>query len=266
MGGQKIVVTRKLECTDGVVYDCCGPRRTRVVCTPEEMLSYARRGLAENISVVRGASGKEFLRVGKTVPTVKTGKTLAKATGGRVKSVASVKPAPHCSAHHVAKGGEENVMAGPHRRSAHKPVPSGPKPPVVASPVTPAKSSGDKSDDLCRKIWDGIQKHMNTPNSAGVTYFKMKTNDRKNTWAIVFAWEDGFEPDDTGNDARFCGRVAYQPKNSGMQCDLMDWTMPFDENSGEVDDTDTEVSSKDDVKYLVGEWQRIRKEYHLFND
>ena len=256
MGEQKIIVTRKLECTDGLAYDCCGPRRTRVVCTPEEMMVYAKRGLAENISVVRSAGGKEFLRVGKTVPTVKTGTTLAKATGGRVKS--------------VAKGDKGNVVAGPHRGSAHKPVrtpvPSGPKKPAVITPVAPAKPSGGKSDDPCGKIWDGIQKHMSTPNSAGVTYFKMKTNDRKNTWAIVFAWEDGFEPDDKGNDARFCGRVAYQSRNSMTQCDLMDWTMPFDEKSGEVDDTDTEVRSKDDVKYLVGEWQRIRKEYHLFDD
>ena len=65
----------------------------------------------------------------------------------------------------------------------------------------------------------------------------------KNDWAIVLGWAYGF--DETENDDctdgayRMCVKLAYQPWNSVMQCDYdLDWTMPYDEETGEVDDTE----------------------------
>ena len=54
--------------------------------------------------------------------------------------------------------------------------------------------------------------------------------DGENDWAVVLAWMDY-----DNNDAwEVFGKVAYQPKNSMMQEYDMDWTIPYDEKTGEV--------------------------------
>ena len=44
-----------------------------------------------------------------------------------------------------------------------------------------------------------------------------------------------------------------------MQCDMMDWEMPYDAKTGEVDDTDVEITSKSDIVWLLEQWVRIRQ-------
>ena len=87
-----------------------------------------------------------------------------------------------------------------------------------------------------------------------------------NDWAIVVAWQDGFYEENLvikgGWD--LCAKVAYQPKNSIMQCDYdVDWMMPYNERTGEIDDTDISLVLKkrdeSNFKWLIENWTRIRR-------
>lgn len=121
---------------------------------------------------------------------------------------------------------------------------------------------GIRKDKIADKIWEGIQEHKSAKGNdrCGVTHFGLSSNDKANRWALVFGWEDGFDKDKDGSTERFCGKVAYQSTRSAMQCDMMDWEMPYDEKTGEVDDTDVEITSKSDIVWLLEQWVRIRKE------
>ena len=89
----------------------------------------------------------------------------------------------------------------------------------------------------------------------GCLFYNQKTNDKKNNWAIVFGFID-----DTNN---VYGKIAYQPKNSIMQCDFdVDWIMPYSEKDG-VYDTETQIGCKDDIEYLFKEWNKIKQIYNL---
>lgn len=90
----------------------------------------------------------------------------------------------------------------------------------------------------------------------GCLYYNQKTNDKKNNWAIVFGFID-----DTDN---VYGKIAYQPKNSIMQCDFdVDWIMPYSEETGEVYDTEMPISCKADIKDLFDEWEKYKTEMNL---
>lgn len=77
-------------------------------------------------------------------------------------------------------------------------------------------------------------------------------------WAIAISWMDY---ENTG-EYKLYAKIAYQPVNSIMQCDYdIDWIMPYDENTGEVNDT--EISNPNittDVDWLLEQWEIIRKE------
>ena len=76
-----------------------------------------------------------------------------------------------------------------------------------------------------------------------------------NIWALVFGWDD---------EDFILGKVAYQPVNSIMQCDYeWDWTMPYDVETGEVDDTELIITGKDDIDWLFDQWERIKQEIEL---
>ena len=67
-------------------------------------------------------------------------------------------------------------------------------------------------------------------------------DDGENDWAIVIGFmEDGSSDPEFFDDGKGYGlyyKIAYQSKNSVMQCDFdVDWTMPFDEKTGEVVDS-----------------------------
>ena len=80
-----------------------------------------------------------------------------------------------------------------------------------------------------------------------------------NIWALVFGYSDVM--DDT---EELRGKVAYQPANSIMQCDYdWDWTMPYDDETGEVDDTELVIGCREDIEWLFEQWERIKKEIEL---
>lgn len=90
------------------------------------------------------------------------------------------------------------------------------------------------------------------------TYHWIIDGDYNNDWALVLGWADGFEKeaDDDCTDGtwRLCAKIAYQPNNSIMQCDYdIDWIMPYDEESGEVDDNEISIYPDTYLEELVND-------------
>lgn len=88
------------------------------------------------------------------------------------------------------------------------------------------------------------------------TYYWYLGSDDKNDWAIVLGWADGFEEDPTdpclSGTWRICAKLAYQPSNSIMQCDFdIDWLMPYDEETMEVDDNEISIYPDTNLKEVV---------------
>ena len=84
------------------------------------------------------------------------------------------------------------------------------------------------------------------------TYYWIIGEDEENTWAIVLGWGNGFEenPNDDCTDGtwRICAKLAFQSKQSIMQCDYeVDWLMPYDEETLEVDDNEVSIYPNTDL-------------------
>lgn len=81
-------------------------------------------------------------------------------------------------------------------------------------------------------------------------------------WALVAAWND----EENNGDWKVYAKLAYQPTNYLMQEYDIDWIMPYDEETGEVDDTELSfvkgsVVSEADVSWFVSEWEYFKLEY-----
>lgn len=102
-------------------------------------------------------------------------------------------------------------------------------------------------------------KQMISDNTTSTYYWLLNKDVDNNNWAIVLGWADGFNDPEPNEDASYqsesyhiCIKLAYQPDNSIMQCDYdVDWTMPYDKTTSEVDDTDTALYPGDDIVPIV---------------
>jgi len=100
----------------------------------------------------------------------------------------------------------------------------------------------------------------------GHIYKVVATTDEGTDLAIVVGWSDGFdeaEPHTPLADGtyRICAKIGYAPANL-CWFDYDDWYMPYDLDTGDVDDTDCEVyPTKSDVNWLNREARRIWKTY-----
>lgn len=111
-------------------------------------------------------------------------------------------------------------------------------------------------------------KEMSQDKEGGCCYWILDADNNGNNWAIIIGWQDGFEEDaeDKLSDGTWhlCTKVAYQPHNSLMQCDYMiDWEMPYNEESGDIWDTDIAVYLNDNheetVKWLLDQFEEMKK-------
>lgn len=101
----------------------------------------------------------------------------------------------------------------------------------------------------------------------GCCYWWLDTDYNGNNWAIVLGWQDGYEEDDTDELSdktwHLAAKVAYQPRNSIMQCDYdIDWIMPYDKD-GDVWDTSTTIyindNHKETVDWLINQFLEMKK-------
>ena len=108
------------------------------------------------------------------------------------------------------------------------------------------------------KAFVNAVEYLKQTKESGTFHWILGRDENDNDWAIVLGWADGFdarEVDDcTDGTWRLCVKLAYQPCNSLMQCDYdIDWTMPYDEASDEVDDTEVSIYPNTDLEETI-EW------------
>lgn len=91
-------------------------------------------------------------------------------------------------------------------------------------------------------------------------YFKpLKIDNGNNKWGIVIGWGAGFDEQEktsfSDGEYRICSKIAYN--DSALQCDYdIDFVMPYDKETGEVYDTDTELGTDFEAEAL-----RLSKEF-----
>lgn len=110
-------------------------------------------------------------------------------------------------------------------------------------------------ENLIKQFQEAVE-DMKKHKHNGTYHWNLDVDDKQNQWAIVLGWSDGFEEDPkddcTDGTYRLCAKLAYQPTNSIMQCDYnIDWLMPYDEETGEVDDNELSIYPNDDAKEII---------------
>ena len=103
---------------------------------------------------------------------------------------------------------------------------------------------------------------------SGCCHHVVACTDAGTVLAIVVGWGPGFDeaaPGTPNADGtwRICAKVAYQHANNAMQCDYdIDWNQPYNLETGDVDDTDTEVSgTQSEVDWLNEQASRSWKDW-----
>lgn len=113
-------------------------------------------------------------------------------------------------------------------------------------------------DAICQWAKQSADKLSNGDNAC-YFYPLGESNCKTNQMFLVLGWRGGFNeamPNEPYADGeyRVCCKLAYNCDD--LQCDYdFDWEMPYDENSGDVDDTD---NTYDDsyVRYLLDHWKK----------
>ena len=107
---------------------------------------------------------------------------------------------------------------------------------------------------------------LDNPKELSTTTWVTLDNIDGKTFAVVFAWNDGFDNIKSDNpyingEYRICGKIAFN--DSYMKEYDMDWLMPWFEN-GDV--CDTEVSLESDraltntISFWEDEWKKIKED------
>lgn len=130
-----------------------------------------------------------------------------------------------------------------------------------------------------KKFLDGFENAVNEFRCGenGVIYHELDVTleeDNHNDWAIVLGWSpvDDISEDELDDFCKQIGyqlavKIAFQPKNSGMQCDYdVDWLLPYDkQGNGDVEDCEWHLSDGDNfrkvIKDVVADWNKNKKKY-----
>lgn len=126
-------------------------------------------------------------------------------------------------------------------------------------------------DKMRKDVRETIEKYASRKIDIGVTtYFRLHYDwNRDEIWALVIGMGEGFEQVDKNNpydfgDMRICGKIAYQPANSWMKEYDIDWLMPYDDETGFVDDTECSIENEGAIDLCIEfweeEWNRIFSE------
>lgn len=105
-------------------------------------------------------------------------------------------------------------------------------------------------------------KEVESDRDPQATYWVELGYDDKNTYACVMCWCDKDNAEYFGyeDEADFVlAKIAFCPDNSAMNEYDIDWMMPYDEETGEVWNTELQISSSDwsDADWLAEEWLAI---------
>lgn len=123
--------------------------------------------------------------------------------------------------------------------------------------------------ELIENLINAIKEEDNTDpyEVSGTWSWVLNTDDKRNNWAIVLGWRDGHDENDhccqySVGEYHLCAKLAYQPSNSIMQCDYdIDWTMPYNEETGDVDDNEVYICCYDDAEDVVNWLLKVYRTY-----
>ena len=113
-------------------------------------------------------------------------------------------------------------------------------------------------------------------NKCGCCHWNLLTDEKGREWSIVLGWNEGYE--DSDNEHYFVDdgfaiatKIAYQESDCYMQTDMdLDFTMPYDEKTGDVCDTCSAVSRNEDydklAEYLLKSFNDVTKEWAFFEE
>lgn len=112
-----------------------------------------------------------------------------------------------------------------------------------------------KRENLIKEFKEAVM-DMRKNHHNGTYHWYLHTDEKNNDWAIVLGWQDGFEEDETDDcmygTYRLCSKLAYQPHNSMLQCGYdIDWLMPYNEKTGEVDDNELSIYPNTDLEGII---------------
>ena len=133
--------------------------------------------------------------------------------------------------------------------------------------ITPAQLASQLKENI-NWLWE---------NKCGCCHWHLLTDDKGREWSIVLGWNNGgYEDSDNENyyideGCAIATKIAYQEQNCIMQTDMdIDFSMPFDEKTGEVDDTRSEVSRNADFLKLADEllktFKRVVSDWATFDE
>jgi hypothetical protein len=111
--------------------------------------------------------------------------------------------------------------------------------------------------DVVNRIIDTIKEAESDGPSSTTYIVDLDYDDKGNRWAVVLGWVD-YDGDD---EYELWGKIAYLPKNSYMKDYDYDWMMPYDEETGEVWDTEISNPGASDASWWLDQWELIKKEY-----
>ena len=106
-------------------------------------------------------------------------------------------------------------------------------------------------------------------NENGTYVFKFCIDDFSRIWALVIAWQDGYidEKDDNpyhNGDQRIAMKVAWKPQNAIMDEYGIDWVMPYNQDTGEVDDVELSIEGddfEDDIYWMLNRYEDFKANY-----
>ena len=122
-------------------------------------------------------------------------------------------------------------------------------------------------DEIKNIVTDLVNRALNERNLSITYYVDVAVDPVYNrTWSIVVCYNDDIYGANTGDIA--LAKIAYRATNSLMTEYDIDFTMPYDSATNEVDDTEYAIyGNEKDVKTLIDdlmkEYKRVCKTYFI---
>lgn len=128
-------------------------------------------------------------------------------------------------------------------------------------------------EKMKQDIWKAILELKESKDISLTYWFTFEIDDYSRRWAIVLAWQDGYTEENTDwhfGEYRITMKVAFQPTNSIMHEYDVDWLMPWDKETGNVDDCEISIDCEEvidsSIDYLFKTWNQFKDKYTYLED